>query len=546
MSWYRAGTVNVSHNSTLVNGAGTTFAANGRVGDAFMGPDGRWYEVVNIASDTVLSILPAYQGESITAGNYSIAPMQGYVKSAADQLRSFVTDFGTRLAALGKTGNYNILPIALGGTGASDASGALAALGGLPVSGGTLSGAVNSAPAAKLASTATVPIGAAAANTVNITGNAAIVAFDVIAAGARRTLTFASTLVLTHNSASLFLPGGMNITTAEGDVAEMESLGAGNWKCLMYSRAAMGPDLVVGATVDSARSNLGIAPTPTLLINGNFSIWQRGASTTANGYKSVDRWAHYSAGTSHAISRAAFAAGQASVPDNPRYFYRAVVNSVVGAANYSYFSQSIEDVGLLSGKTVTVSFWAQADTAKNVAIDFYQSFGTGGSASLQAIGATKFALSTSWQQFKFTVAIPGVSGKTLGTDHATVLRIWLDSGANYGSQSSGLGQQSGRFDFAQFKVEEGEIATQWYPRFLTEELTLCLRYFETVQGTASPNQPTYFWHYYKVAKRAIPSLTVTAGTVSGASIESSSATGFRLVGSPTAASDFFVSAEAEL
>jgi hypothetical protein len=26
------------------------------VGDAFLGPDGRWYEVTNIASDTALSI----------------------------------------------------------------------------------------------------------------------------------------------------------------------------------------------------------------------------------------------------------------------------------------------------------------------------------------------------------------------------------------------------------------------------------------------------------------------------------------------------------
>lgn len=554
MSWEKTGTVSVVQLTTTVNGTGTAFASTARAGDAFLGPDGRWYEVINVVSDVLLSIAPAYQGVTVARSGYSLAPLQGYVKSAADRLRTLVDEFGDKLGSMGTTGNYETLPISKGGTGAADSDSALSSLGALAKVGGTMKGTLNLAAPVSLASGAQIAIGAAAANTIVITGTEPITAFDAIAGGARRVLVFTGVLTLRYNAVSLILPGASDITTASGDVAEFESLGAGSWRCLTYSRAGQAPDVVRpigqggtgGASVEEARANLGIAPNPTVLINGNFSIWQRSASTTANGYKSVDRWAHYSAGTSHAVSRAPFAAGQASVPDNPKYFYRAVVSSVAGAANYSYFSQSLEDVGLLSGKTVTVSFWAQADTAKNVAIDFYQSFGTGGSGSLQAIGATKFTLSTSWQQYKFTVAMPGVSGKTLGTDHATVLRIWLDAGANHGSQSSGLGQQSGRFDFAQFKVEAGEIATAWYPRFPAEELALCLRYFETVQGTASLNQPTYYWHRYMVAKRAIPSLTVTAGTVSGASIESLSATGFRLIGSPTAASDFFIAADAEL
>ncbi|MBD1602580.1 hypothetical protein HAQ05_28355, partial [Pseudomonas sp. CA3A] len=74
------------------------FAANSRVGDAFLGPDGNWYEVANIASATVLSILPAYQGASVDAGSYALAPMQGYVKDSADQLRSLVSQFGSLAA----------------------------------------------------------------------------------------------------------------------------------------------------------------------------------------------------------------------------------------------------------------------------------------------------------------------------------------------------------------------------------------------------------------------------------------------------------------
>jgi hypothetical protein len=122
MPWYKTGTVSVTQNSNAVIGAGTAFIANSRVGDAFRGPDGGWYEVTNIASDTALSISPNYQGATNTAGIYALAPMQGYVKESADALRSLVNQYGAKLAALGTTGNYEILPPSKGGTGITDLS----------------------------------------------------------------------------------------------------------------------------------------------------------------------------------------------------------------------------------------------------------------------------------------------------------------------------------------------------------------------------------------------------------------------------------------
>ena len=95
MSWYRSGTIAVVPGEVTVTGTGTAFSANGRVGDAFQGPDGRWYEVTNIASATVLSILPAYQGEAVSAGQYGLAPMQGYVKESADRLREITAGLGS-------------------------------------------------------------------------------------------------------------------------------------------------------------------------------------------------------------------------------------------------------------------------------------------------------------------------------------------------------------------------------------------------------------------------------------------------------------------
>lgn len=101
MPWYRSGTVSITAGQTTVTGTSTDFAMNARVGDAFQGPDGRWYEVANIASSTVLSILPTYQGPTVAAGTYGLAPMQGYVKESADRLRQLVEQFGGTLALLG-------------------------------------------------------------------------------------------------------------------------------------------------------------------------------------------------------------------------------------------------------------------------------------------------------------------------------------------------------------------------------------------------------------------------------------------------------------
>lgn len=138
MPWLRTGTVAVNNGSTTVTGTGTNFAANSRVGDAFIGPDGRQYEVANVASALVISILPAYQGANATGAAYAVMPVQGCQKLLADQVRDWVNSYGAKMAALGTTGNYEILPLAKGGTGVAVANNAvlLEALGALPAIGG--------------------------------------------------------------------------------------------------------------------------------------------------------------------------------------------------------------------------------------------------------------------------------------------------------------------------------------------------------------------------------------------------------------------------
>ena len=107
----------------------------------------------------------------------------------------------------------------------------------LPLAGGSMTGALNEAAAVTLASGATLDIGTANSNTINVTGTTTITSLGTAAAGVRRRLVFAGALTLTHNATSLILPGAANIATAAGDVAEMLSLGSGNWKCVTYQKA---------------------------------------------------------------------------------------------------------------------------------------------------------------------------------------------------------------------------------------------------------------------------------------------------------------------
>lgn len=228
------------------------------------------------------------------------------------------------------------------------------------------------------------------------------------------------------------------------------------------------------------------------LINGSFLDW-RVTTNLAAGTTSVygpTLWSRQSVGTTLAMSRQAFTYNQTDVPGYPKYFLRCVTSSVVGAANYAMLSQAMEGVQTFAGQTVTVSFWAKADAARSVAMEFAQIFGTGGSpsASIPSIGLIKFNLTTAWQRFSTTVNIPAVTG-TLGSNGDDRLRfkIWLDAGTDFDAFTNSLGHQSGTFDFARVQVNEGSIILPFDDRFPQEEQLLCDRYLPSLnpEGAAT-------------------------------------------------------------
>ena len=86
----------------------------------------------------------------------------------------------------------------------------------------------------------------------DITGTTTINAISARNAGLTILFRFDGALQLTHNSTSLDLPGGANITTVAGDIAQFISEGSGNWRCVSYMRNAGTPIALASGSVATA------------------------------------------------------------------------------------------------------------------------------------------------------------------------------------------------------------------------------------------------------------------------------------------------------
>lgn len=261
------------------------------------------------------------------------------------------------------------------------------------------------------------------------------------------------------------------------------------------------------------------------IINGDFDVANRATSTPAGaGFKYLtDRWARVGQNSTMAFARQEHPLGVSIPPGNPRYFGRFTVVSVAGSGNFAAIWQPIEDVRTLAGKTVTATFYAKADAAKNIGFEMYQEFGTGGSPSsdVNAIGAQQCALTTSWQRFNILVAVPSVSGKTRGTDNSDSLQLvlWLDASSAYNARASSIGQQSGTYDISHVSIVEGDARQEtdpFSPRHLQQEIAICQRYYcsggtTTWGGAATSGVAEAITVYFPVQMRdaASPVYTTT-------------------------------------
>ena len=227
---------------------------------------------------------------------------------------------------------------------------------------------------------------------------------------------------------------------------------------------------------------------PNYIINGGFDFWQRGTSFNTNGVYTADRWriAFTGTGTTQTLSQQSFTVGAAPVAGyEGTYFARNAVNGGTGNGSLVVMEQPIEDVRTFANQTVTLSFWAKANSGTpSIGYDFYQSFGSGGSGTIGGIGAGKVAITTSWQRYSVTINVPSISGKTLGAGNCLILRFWFSSGSDYNSLNGSLGLQSNTFDIWGVQVEQGSTVTPFRrnANSIQGELAACQRYYYRMGG----------------------------------------------------------------
>jgi hypothetical protein len=221
-----------------------------------------------------------------------------------------------------------------------------------------------------------------------------------------------------------------------------------------------------------------------VVINGGFDVWQRGTSFSnpASGAFTADRMfpVYDGSGATRTISQGQFdpylsgASITATPPTgtSPTYFLR--WNQSVAGTGGSYnilYANRVENVRLLAGKTVTLSFYAKSGASLTMPlIDIEQSFGSGGSpsASVYSTAANAYSVTTSWQRFTYTFTIPSAAGKVIGTDansSYTTIRFWVPLNTTF------------VFDIWGIQLETGSQATPFEQRPYGTELQLCQRYF---------------------------------------------------------------------
>ena len=265
------------------------------------------------------------------------------------------------------------------------------------------------------------------------------------------------------------------------------------------------------------QENLGGPVTPFIagknkVINGDFGVWQRGTSFSADGYTS-DRWRlSKNAGTTVSVSRQAFTVGAAPVaPYESQFFSR--YQRTAGAFD-DYFLQRVEDARTFANVTTTLSFWAKA-SANTTISQVYAAQTTNGTGGGGAGAFGGVAITTSWARYTVNITLASLSGATFGAGNYVELVF------KFGSEMGNI-----TVDLWGVQWEAGSVATPFTPAgggSQQAELALCQRYLPSVRcdSTASANtligyayatNQTLYTTHFPVQARVAPTGIIVSGT----------------------------------
>ena len=201
------------------------------------------------------------------------------------------------------------------------------------------------------------------------------------------------------------------------------------------------------------------------LINGDFSVWQRGTSHTTGGYGSVDRWSQHFNGsqtlTRITMNQTRANEIKAACGHVPNYF---VSYNVTSFGTYSGFRTRIEDIMKASGQTVTFSVVAASENG-SVLQPALRIWNTSAGAS-QDIPANAVTTNSVMNRYEFTVTFADVFTVGATPDGTGFIEVELYT------------DRVGWHDYACFQLEVGDTATPFEHRSYGQELALCQRYYQ--------------------------------------------------------------------
>jgi len=275
------------------------------------------------------------------------------------------------------------------------------------------------------------------------------------------------------------------------------------------------------------------------IINGDMRIDQRNAGasvtpTTTNTY-TLDRW---SAG----LTQASKFSVQRSTAAPTGFANSLLVTSLsahaVVTSDAFFLTQNIEGFnvadlgwGTASAQTGTLSFWVRSSLTGTF----------GGALSNSAVDRSypftyTVNAANTWEQK--TVTIIGDSTGTWLTDNGIGVRVRFSLGAGSTASSafpnawntgafttttgavSVVGTSGATFYITGVQLEAGSVATPFERRPYGTELMLCQRYYQSAASATFVFNANLFNSYqFKTTMRTIPTVTVSPGTVAGASVD---------------------------
>jgi len=308
---------------------------------------------------------------------------------------------------------------------------------------------------------------------------------------------------------------------------------------------------ISAASLTNVPKDITVGGRKNIIINGDMQVAQRGTSSTASGFGSVDRWRSVNnVGVTH--TQEAITSGDpfdAGFRHSCKLTNTAIVDNA--AAHYVSFYQYIEAQDLAksgwnyksASSYITISFWVKSSLAGTYNVNPMTEDGT------KKVYPQTFSLSANtWT--KVEKSFPGHADLTFNNDTGRGMALHIspfygtdftDSGvstsawSDYGSatrfpdyaQRWGSAGTGATFEVTGVQLELGSTATDFEHRSYGEELALCQRYYEIVADASQSSDGTIHyvcggfsyksdqvnWNYFfQVVKRAAFTLEATTGT----------------------------------